>query len=205
MSIGISGGPSGITVETDPTALKLTGGTVTGKLSCTVVSGVAGINLGLGGTDAASTTAGDLWLQSGSSYLNFRDGSGVWRNCLVNNTANTIDVSTATTPALRITQRGAANAFVVEDSTTPDSSAFVINNAGQVVIGGTSSANGAVGLTIVNGINCSAGANSANMFNGELHLSSISYTPNIGPFSAYYPSELQVVINGQTAFIPYRT
>jgi hypothetical protein len=115
--------------------LPLTGGTLTGKLNCTVVGGVAGINLGTGGTDAASTIPGDLWLQAGSSYLNFRDGSGVWRNCLVNNNANTIDVNTATTTALRITQRGAGEALRVEDSTNPDSSAFIINNEGNVAIG----------------------------------------------------------------------
>ena len=115
--------------------LPLTGGTLSGKLNCTVVSGVAGINLGLGGTDAASTTAGDLWLQTGSSYLNFRDGSGVWRNCLANNTANSIDCSTATSPALRITQRGAANALIVEDSTTPDTSALVVDASGNVGVG----------------------------------------------------------------------
>jgi uncharacterized membrane protein len=42
------------------------------------------------------------------------------------------------TDMLRVTQVGSGNAFVVEDTTTPDSSPFVINNAGNVGIGTTS-------------------------------------------------------------------
>lgn len=40
--------------------------------------------------------------------------------------------------ALRITQAGAGNALVVEDSTTPDSTPFVIDASGSVVVGHTS-------------------------------------------------------------------
>jgi hypothetical protein len=47
-----------------------------------------------------------------------------------------ISVNTST-DALRITQTGTGNAFVVEDSTTPDNSPFVIDNTGRVGIGGT--------------------------------------------------------------------
>jgi len=39
---------------------------------------------------------------------------------------------------VRITQTGAGNAFVVEDSTNPDSTPFVVSNAGNVAIGITS-------------------------------------------------------------------
>ena len=59
------------------------------------------------------------------------------------NTANTfsvnqvISVTNNTNPALRITQLGTGNAFVVEDSANPDTTSFVINNAGQVIAGGT--------------------------------------------------------------------
>lgn len=119
------------------------------KISCTTVDGVAGINIGVGGTEGASTNAGDIWVNSGSSYLNFRDGSGNWRYCLVNNQANSIDVSTATAPALRVTQRGAGNAFVVEDSTTPDSTSFIVSNDGRVGIG-VSSVNQFYGFEVMN-------------------------------------------------------
>lgn len=101
----------------------------------TPVLGKAGLNIGVGGTEAASTNAGDVWVNTSSSFLNFRDGNGIWRACLVNNQANSIDVSTATAPALRVTQRGAGEAFRVEDSTTPDSTAFIISNDGKVGIG----------------------------------------------------------------------
>lgn len=111
------------------------GDTFTGKVNFTSVAGAAAINIGVGGTDAASTTAGDLWIPSGSSYLNYRDANGVWRNCLTNNQSNSIDVSGATSPALRITQRGAANALVVEDSVSPDSSSFVIDANGNLGVG----------------------------------------------------------------------
>jgi hypothetical protein len=40
-----------------------------------------------------------------------------------------------TTDALRVTQRGTGNAILVEDDTNPDSSAFVVNSAGDVGIG----------------------------------------------------------------------
>jgi hypothetical protein len=59
------------------------------------------------------------------------------------NTANAfsvnqvISVTDNTNPALRITQLGTGNAFVVEDSANPDATSFVINNAGQVIAGGT--------------------------------------------------------------------
>jgi hypothetical protein len=50
-----------------------------------------------------------------------------------------IAVNTSTN-ALRITQTGSGNALVVEDSANPDSSPFIIDNAGNVGIGQTSPA-----------------------------------------------------------------
>jgi hypothetical protein len=48
---------------------------------------------------------------------------------------NTLITTNSSTDALRITQLGTGNAFVVEDSTNPDSTPFVINNSGRVGIG----------------------------------------------------------------------
>ena len=48
-----------------------------------------------------------------------------------------VDVNSAST-ALRITQVGAGNALVVEDSANPDASLFVVNNDGNVGIGTSS-------------------------------------------------------------------
>jgi hypothetical protein len=110
------------------------------KITCTPVSGVAGINIGIGGNSVDSTTAGDVYINTGSATLGFRDALGNAKlvACLTNGNAFTavqsIDVST-TTPALRVTQRGTGNAFVVEDSTTPDSTAFIIDQYGKVGVG----------------------------------------------------------------------
>ena len=50
--------------------------------------------------------------------------------------ATSIDTSSGSA-ALRVTQRGAGNALLVEDATNPDATPFVIDNAGRVKIGTT--------------------------------------------------------------------
>jgi hypothetical protein len=118
----------------------LSGDTFTGKANFTSVAGAAGINVGIGGTSAAATTAGDLWIATGGTNLNFRDGNGAWRIVAVANTLNTFSSpqvinTTSTTTALRITQTGAGSALVVEDSTTPDSDALIVDANGNLGIG----------------------------------------------------------------------
>ena len=118
----------------------LSGATFTGKVNFTPVGGVAGLNVGIGGTSAGSTNNGDLWITTGGANLNFRDGTGAWKvlaalsNGNVFSAVQTIDVNSALT-ALRVTQRGAGNAIVVEDSTTPDATAFVVDQFGKVGVG----------------------------------------------------------------------
>jgi DNA-binding beta-propeller fold protein YncE len=53
------------------------------------------------------------------------------------NTATVISVADNTNAALRITQTGTGNALLVEDSTNPDSTPFLIDNVGGVVNGYT--------------------------------------------------------------------
>jgi hypothetical protein len=48
-----------------------------------------------------------------------------------------ISATDNTNAALRITQLGSGNALLVEDSTNPDATPFVISNSGEVVVGGT--------------------------------------------------------------------
>ena len=56
-------------------------------------------------------------------------------------TANQIiEVTDNSNAALRVTQLGTGNALVVEDSSNPDSTAFVIDASGNVGVGGTPSA-----------------------------------------------------------------
>lgn len=57
---------------------------------------------------------------------------------------NTISCSHNSQAALRITQLGTGEAFRVEDSTTPDATAFVISNNGKVGIGVAPDANAAI-------------------------------------------------------------
>jgi hypothetical protein len=139
MAISIMGGLGGLTVESDPLSLKLTGGTVTGKVNFSPVGGVAGLNVGVGGTSAGATIAGDLWIATGGSSLNFRDGTGAWRvlpslsgtNAFTSN--QSITVNNATT-ALTVTQSGSGNVLEVRDS-NPDSEIFTIDQFGKVGVG----------------------------------------------------------------------
>jgi len=62
--------------------------------------------------------------------------TGTGANTFAGNTI--ISVTDNTNAALRITQMGTGNALLVEDSTNPDASPFMINSSGQVVVGDTS-------------------------------------------------------------------
>ena len=116
------------------------GGTFNGKIRCTSVSGAAGVNIGIGGTSTNATVNGDLWIPTAGTNLNFRDGNGIARVCATTTSGNTFNqpqiVDTSNTlPALRVSQRGSGNALLVEDSTTPDTSALVVDASGNVGIG----------------------------------------------------------------------
>jgi hypothetical protein len=74
---------------------------------------------------AIETTSGDIVFGNGN--LTVSGGSGT--NWFSGNTSSDL---------LRVTQTGSGNAFVVEDSSNPDSSPFVITSGGSVGIGTTS-------------------------------------------------------------------
>jgi len=114
------------------------------KATFTSVGGQAGLNIGIGGTNTSALVNGDLWISTGGTNLNFRDGTGSWR--ILVNTSNTNTFSapqiidtTSTTPALRITQKGVVSgqsrAIVVEDETSPDQNCFIIDQSGNVGVG----------------------------------------------------------------------
>jgi len=113
------------------------------KITGTPTSGYAGLNIGIGGVSTTALAPGDMWIATGGVNLNFRDGTGAWRICALTNSGNTftqgqhisVNTSIAINPALRICQTGTAAALVVEDSTTPDTSSFVVNADGNVGIG----------------------------------------------------------------------
>ena len=147
----ISSAPSATSVNrfvvlNDLTAkANLSGATFTGKINATPVGGASGVNIGIGGTGVTSVTAGDLWISTGGSSINYRDGLGTWRTCSSNTIANlftavqSIEV-TATTPALRVIQKGTGNAIEVEDQ-SPDSTKFIVDQFGKVGIGVVPDAN----------------------------------------------------------------
>jgi hypothetical protein len=121
----------------------LSGATFTGKVNLPDL-GVNTPSLNLGGT-ALSTTAtsaasGDVWISGATPKLTYKVG-GANLYCATSNLTNTftssqiIDVTTATSAALRVTQKGTANAIEVEDSTTPDATRFVVDQFGKVGIG----------------------------------------------------------------------
>ncbi|CAB4151960.1 hypothetical protein UFOVP583_44 [uncultured Caudovirales phage] len=121
----------------------LAGATFTGKVNlATISTSSPSVNLG-GQCDSApaAATNGDLWISNAvAPKLTYRMG-GVNYNLPVLNQFNTftnqmvIDTTSATTAALRVTQRGAGNAIEVEDSTTPDATRFVVDQFGKVGIG----------------------------------------------------------------------
>jgi hypothetical protein len=130
----------------------LSGATFTGKVNLATI-GVATPSINLGGqcdSAPASAANGDIWISNAAApKLTYRMG-GVNYNLPVLNQFNTftnqmvIDTASSTTAALRVTQRGAGNAITVEDSTTPDATAFVVDQFGKVGIGVAPSATAAL-------------------------------------------------------------
>jgi hypothetical protein len=121
----------------------LSGATFTGKVNLATISASSpSVNLG-GQCDSApaSATNGDLWISNAASpKITYRMG-GVNYNLAVLNQFNTftgqmvINTTSSSTAALRVTQLGAGNAIEVEDSTSPDSTRFVVDANGKVGIG----------------------------------------------------------------------
>jgi hypothetical protein len=134
----------------------LSGATFTGKVNHTSVGGLAGVNIGIGGISTSATTAGDLWIATGGTNLNFRDGTGAWRVLATQGQTNTFSTNqivsgSTTTAMLRVTQTGTGEALRVEDEANPDTSPFVVGADGRVGIHGTPATNTAHKLAIYNG------------------------------------------------------
>jgi hypothetical protein len=134
------GGTGSTTAENALTALGAvakTGDTMTGKLTLPASTTVsAPINIPHG-SNPTSPSSGDLWL---NGPLRYNDPTGTTRIVADTNrpntfTSNQIVSTTSESAALRVTQLGAGESFRVEDETSPDSTAFVISNKGNVGIG----------------------------------------------------------------------
>ena len=77
------------------------------------------------------------------------------------NGGNVVITGSTSTDLVRITQTGTGNAFVVEDASNPDSTAFVIDTSGNVAIGKTTAS---VKLDVV-GAGAFSGAVTGSTFN----------------------------------------
>jgi hypothetical protein len=215
-----------ITAATTPDlsgyALK-SGATFTGKVNLTDL-GTDNPSFNIGGT-ALSTTAtnavsGDVWISGTSPKLTYKVGTSNLY-CATSNLTNTFSSSqiidtTATTPALRITQKGTGEAIRVEDSTTPDSTSFIVTTDGRVGIGINSSAelNAGYGLTSTTSVQIKNGILSIPTGRIEFSDSAKSLTiendPSPNPFTSGsfssndYPMEIFLKIGGNNYAIPAR-
>ena len=134
----------------------LSGATFTGKVNHTSVGGAAGLNIGIGGTSTSANVAGDLWITTGGTNLNFRDGTGAWRVLATQGQINTFSTNqiiagSTSTAMLRVTQTGTGEALRVEDEANPDLSPFIVGADGRVGIHGTPAINTNYKLAIYNG------------------------------------------------------
>lgn len=94
----------------------------------TLRDGINGIGNGTNALANVSITGGTI----AASNVTITGGT------IANVTAVTVVANTAT-DAVRITQTGAGNALVVEDSSNPDASPFVVTAAGVAIVGDTTS------------------------------------------------------------------
>jgi hypothetical protein len=113
------------------------GGTFAGKVNFAPGSTVSPINIG-SGSSPSSSVAGDIWM--GTNTISYKDGANLVRTITANGLTNTFSApqiidTTATTPALRVTQKGTGNSLIVEDALNPDTTALVVDASGNVGIG----------------------------------------------------------------------
>jgi hypothetical protein len=111
--------------STDTLVGRATTDTLTNKTlaSPTITGTLSGVNLTLTGNTTLGDAAADTVTINGTATFN---------------ASPIISVTDNTNAALRITQLGTGNALLVEDSTNPDATPFVITADGRIVSGATS-------------------------------------------------------------------
>lgn len=187
------------------------GGSFTQKVAFTPISGQAGLNIGIGGLSTNAITPGDLWIQTGGTSLNYRDGQGTWRVLPNTGSINTFTqpqiistTTTSTTPALRITNpatASGAHSLVVEDDVNPDATSFVINNAGNVGIGVSSSWSAVHKLEVNGNIKASSITFDGNSF---FKMNGVQANVAGGSVGSLYPYEILMSYGGSTYAVPAR-
>jgi hypothetical protein len=121
-----------VTVSTSPTLHGYTNGETVAFINSSGL-GVSGTyTITYINTTSFSFTSGTSQSTSGNC---FTTNDFVTVNGVVN--PGVIIDGSSTIPALRVTQTGSGNAFQVDDATNPDTTPFIIDNAGQIVTGYT--------------------------------------------------------------------
>lgn len=190
-ALGVNVGSAGAFVVNGGALGTPSSGTVTN------LTGTASINInGTVGATTASTGAFTTLSSTGNTTL----GDASTDTVTVNGTATfnaspIISVTDNTNAALRITQLGTGNALLVEDSTNPDSTPFVIDASGNVGIGTSSPA---YKLDVFS--TGSVSAQIAGSTRGTLRLKgSFAGTTDIGHFSVYNALDTRVFDIGTTS------
>jgi hypothetical protein len=216
---GTTQGTAATTPDLSGYALK-SGTTFTGKVNLTDL-GTNNPSFNIGGT-ALSTTAtnavsGDVWISGTSPKLTYKVGTSNLY-CATSNLTNTFSSSqiidtTATTPALRVTQKGTGFAILIEDETNPDPGATFINNEGRMGIQMGTGYTLVEALTVGGNIlasnfKCLPGSGSAFYFQSGNYLYDIGGVGS-SPFNANlsvndYPIEIEIQANGTSFKVPAR-
>jgi hypothetical protein len=159
-------------------------------------------------TAAAAPVAGNL--VAGELALNTTDGKLYFKNTggtvtLLSSSSATggtfaapvVIEGTTTDAALRITQLGTGNALLVEDSTNPDSTPFVINASGVNIQGYTSSITGAGGVVALSQV---VSTTSAGGRQGFVYSSTTTAASNIDMAKSASPTigTHAIVASGET-------
>ena len=219
----------------------LAGATFTGKINLATGLGIQSPTLNLGpqvDSLATNATAGDIWISTASApKISYKVGLNNYY-CSTSNLTNTFSAAqiidtTASSPALRITQKGAGSALVVEDSVTPDSDALIVdangnlgigvsNNPGSIWTGsayklevngaayvaGTSTFAGDVMVVASGGIGSTSINFTSSFYVAQQTLSGIGTQSNpntSGNFSSGdYPNEIVLRIGGNVYAVPAR-
>lgn len=84
----------------DTRYVNLTGDTMTGKLVTTANTTTAGLLIGGFTTDPSSLVAGDIWRNTTSNFLKFRDAGGTTRVVVTQTQTQTLTNKTLTTPTI---------------------------------------------------------------------------------------------------------
>ena len=125
--------------------------TSSGTLALTVAGTSGGIPYFSSGTTWASSAAlaaNTVVVGGGAGVAPSTKANLTYDGTTFTSGAPTVISMSSSSDALRITQTGAGNALLVEDSTNPDSTPFVIDASGKVIVGNTTTLPSPVGYPL---------------------------------------------------------